>query len=196
MILAAYLPLTLCDYPGKVSAILFTQGCNFCCPWCHNAHLIPQIGSSPPLDPEPILAELTHRRKRGLLEAVTLSGGEPTIHPDLPVFIQKCKQAGLAVKLDTNGSNPAMLETCFQQRLLDFVAMDIKAPWDRYPTLTATDVDIHAIQTSLQLIASSGVPHQFRTTRVLPDLSETDCATITSQIPPKSPHVWQTYRPV
>ena len=196
MILAAYLPLTLCDYPGKVAAMVFTQGCNFHCPWCHNTHLIPPTGDTPPLDPETVLAKVAARRSSGLVEGIVVSGGEPTLHSGLPEFLGRCKAAGLAVKLDTNGSRPEVLRTCFDRGLVDFVAMDIKAPWSQYATLAGIDVDVEAVQTSMRLIAASGLPHQFRTTRVQPPLDEADFAEISSQIPSGSPHVWQPFRAV
>ncbi|MDD4060803.1 MAG: anaerobic ribonucleoside-triphosphate reductase activating protein [Kiritimatiellae bacterium] len=195
MILAAYLPLTLCDYPGKVAAMVFTQGCNFRCPWCHNAHLIPLKGTTPPLDPEVVVQEVAARRRRGIVEAIVVSGGEPTLHSDLSDFLGRCKAAGLAVKLDTNGSRPEVLRTCFDRGLVDFVAMDVKAPWSQYATLAGINVDVESVQTSMRLIAASGLPHQFRTTRVNPLLSESDFTEISAQIPVGSPHVWQTFRP-
>ena len=196
MILAAYLPLTLCDYPGKVAAMVFTQGCNFRCPWCHNPHLIPLKGTTPPLDPEVVVQEVAARRRRGIVEAIVVSGGEPTLHSDLSDFLGRCKAAGLAVKLDTNGSRPEVLRTCFDRGLVDFVAMDVKAPWSQYATLAGINVDVESVQTSMRLIAASGLPQQFRTTRVNPLLSESDFTEISAQIPVGSPHVWQTFRPV
>lgn len=111
-------------------------------------------------------------------------------------FLGRCKAAGLAVKLDTNGSRPEVLRTCFDRGLVDFVAMDVKAPWSQYATLAGINVDVESVQTSMRLIAASGLPHQFRTTRVNPLLSESDFTEISAQIPVGSPHVWQTFRPV
>ena len=137
---------------------------------------------------------LPHRR--GIVEAIVVSGGEPTLHSDLSDFLGRCKAAGLAVKLDTNGSRPEVLRTCFDRGLVDFVAMDVKAPWSQYATLAGINVDVESVQTSMRLIAASGLPHQFRTTRVNPLLSESDFTEISAQIPVGSPHVWQTFRPV
>ena len=196
MTLAGFVPLSLCDYPGRVTSMLFTQECNFRCPWCHNAHLIPLKGTAPPLDPEVVVQEVAARRRRGIVEAIVVSGGEPTLHSDLSDFLGRCKAAGLAVKLDTNGSRPEVLRTCFDRGLVDFVAMDVKAPWSQYATLAGINVDVESVQTSMRLIAASGLPHQFRTTRVNPLLSESDFTEISAQIPVGSPHVWQTFRPV
>lgn len=195
MTFAAYLPLSLCDYPGKVSSVVFTQGCNFRCPWCHNKHLLPRESGPGARDGASVLAELAARRNRGLVEGLVVTGGEPTLHEDLPDFLGNAKATGLAVKLDTNGSNPETLSLCLQKGLVDFIAMDVKAPWANYEALAGTPVDTEALRASIRLIASSGIPHQFRTTRVEPLLTPDDCAEIERQIPPGSPHVWQNYRP-
>lgn len=194
MIIAAYLPLSLCDYPGKVSSVVFTQGCNFRCPWCHNQHLIPLEPASAAQDGASVLAEIAERRNKGHVESLVVSGGEPTLHEDLADFLGSAKAAGLAVKLDTNGSNPDAVRTCLQKGLLDFIAMDVKAPWAKYGTLAGMPVDTESLRASMRLIAASGIPHQFRTTRVETLLTPEDCAEIERQIPPGSPHCWQTYR--
>ncbi len=196
MIISGYLPLSLCDYPGKIAAMVFTQGCNFNCPWCHNRHLLPEQSSTETLDPEWILNELSNRKAKGLIQAIAISGGEPTLQHDLIDFLRQCRATGLLVKLDTNGSNPDVIQACFNEQLIDFIAMDIKAPWDKYPTLVGGSCDVDAIHTTCMLIANSGIEHQFRTTRVDPLLTEADYTTIAAQIPHGSPHVWQTYRPV
>ena len=196
MTIAAYLPLSLCDYPGKVASMIFTQGCNFRCPWCHNKHLLPTESTTETVEAAWVLAEVGTRAKKGLIEAIVVSGGEPTLHTDLPDFLSACKAAGLAVKLDTNGSNPNVLRDCVERKLVDFIAMDIKAPWSKYSTLAGIEVDPEAIRESVHIIATSGIAHQFRTTRVDAMLTEDDFVTISEQIPNGSPHVWQSYRPV
>ena len=126
-----------------------------------------------------------------------MTGGEPTLHAaELPAFLRRLRALGLRIKLDTNGARPAVLRALFDECLLDYVAMDVKAPWARYATLTGMPVcDVAALQDSVTLIAGSGVAHQFRTTRVDPLLSESDYEAIRQQIPNGSPHVWQTFRP-
>ncbi len=193
MKIAAFLPLSLCDYPGKVAAVVFTQGCNFNCPWCHNRHLIPyEAMDTKPLSEEDVLGTLSERL--GRLGGVVVSGGEPTIQSDLPEFLAKLKETGIAVKLDTNGSNPDVVEHCIREKLVDFIAMDVKAPWDKYDKLTGiADSATNPIRT-MEIIATSGIHHQFRTTRVEPLLTESDFASIAATIPPGSPHVWQELR--
>ncbi|MDD4102127.1 MAG: anaerobic ribonucleoside-triphosphate reductase activating protein [Kiritimatiellae bacterium] len=194
MKLAGFVPLSLCDYPGQVAAVVFTQGCNFRCPWCHNGHLLPLIGTVAGIISEDEVMDVVDRRRR-LLGGVVVSGGEPTLQADLPRFMLRLKELGLSVKLDTNGTRPAVLKLLIAESLVDYIAMDVKAPWHQYSLLTGTDeCDINAVQESLALVAASGVPHQFRTTRVDPLLDEVDYAEIKRQIPESSPHVWQDFR--
>jgi len=197
MTFAGFVLLSLCDYPGCVASVLFTQGCNFRCPWCHNPHLVP---ATPPdgavaHDEDAVVDMLASRRTR--VEGVVVTGGEPTLHAaELSAFLRRLRALGLRIKLDTNGSRPEVLRALFDERLLDYVAMDIKAPWARYAALTGLPAcDVAALQDSVALIAGSGVAHQFRTTRVDPLLSESDYEAIRQQIPNGSPHVWQTFRP-
>ena len=196
MTLAGFVPLSLCDYPGRVASVLFTQGCNFRCPWCHNPHLVPAEphGGTAACDAETVIDALASRRTR--VDGVVVTGGEPTLHAGLPAFLRRLHALGLRIKLDTNGSRPAVLRALFAERLLDYVAMDVKAPWTRYASLTGTPAcDIAALRASVALIAGSGVAHQFRTTRVDPLLSGSDYAAIRLQIPDGSQHVWQAFRP-
>ena len=195
MNLAGFVPLSLCDFPGRVAAVVFTQGCNFRCPWCHNGHLIPLAADAARRVSEAEVFEVLEAR-RTRLGGVVVSGGEPTLQPALPRFLRRIKALGLEVKLDTNGSHPEVLRGLLRERLVDFIAMDVKAPWTKYATLTGTVCcDVAAVQASLALIATSGVPHQFRTTRVDPLLSEHEYGHIRNQIPLGSPHAWQNFRP-
>ena len=193
MQIGGFLPLSLCDYPGHVAAVVFTRGCNFRCPFCHNGHLLD--GEGAPEDPaaDGVLARLASLAAR--LQGVVVTGGEPTLQPELADFLRRVRDLRLAIKLDTNGSRPEVLEALFAARLLDFVAMDLKAPWPRYPELAGTPCDVGALRRSVALIAGSGLPHQFRTTRVPPLLSDADCAVIARQVPPGSPHVFQAFQP-
>jgi len=194
MNLAGFVPLSLCDYPGRVAAVVFTQGCNFRCPWCHNGHLLP-MASDPAtrVDEARVMAVLSERCTR--LGGVVVTGGEPTLQADLPRFLKRLKTLGLDVKLDTNGSHPDVLRRLLQERLVDYVAMDMKAPWDKYATLTGVACDVAAMQASLRLIVTSGVSHAFRTTRVDPLLSAQDYARLADQVPEGSLHTWQLFRP-
>lgn len=191
MRIGGFVPVSLCDFPCRVAAVVFTQGCNFRCPFCHNGHLIEQQDFGL-LDEEAVLAQIRERRNR--LGGVVVTGGEPTLQGDLPQFLYRLQALGLAVKLDTNGSQPDMLQALFADRLVSYVAMDIKAPWDRYDRLTGQACDTILLRRSMRLIAASGLPHEFRTTRVEALLSAEDCSKIARQIPAGSSHKWQHFR--
>ena len=193
MKIAGFVPLSLCDYPGHIAAVVFTRGCNFKCPFCHNWHLIPHESESAGLlDVEEIFATLKGRLSA--LQGVVVSGGEPILQKNLEPFLVRIKELGLKVKLDTNGANPGILRSLLEENLLDFVAMDIKAPWHKYHLLSGVECDVDALQESVDLIASSGVDHQFRTTQYHDMLDDADYAEIKRQVPDSSPHVWQDYR--
>lgn len=182
---------SLSDFPGHVAAVVFTQGCNLRCPFCHNGGLLPRDAAD--LTPEDeVWAFLDARRAR--LGGVVVSGGEPTLQPDLPAFLRRVKALGLAVKLDTNGTRPDVLARILDEGLVDYVAMDMKAPLDRYADLAGVPVDVAKIRRSIDLIARSGVAHQFRTTVVPALLTDADVAAIRAALPADSPHVTQAFR--
>lgn len=160
--------LTLIDYPGKIAATIFTVGCNFLCPYCHNPELVDpkKIKNQPRLSDQEILKFLTSRQ--GMLEGVCLTGGEPTLLPELPEFIAKVKALGFLVKLDTNGSNPGMLSRLLNEGLVDYVAMDIKAPLEKYKKIVGQQANLEDIQQSVELTRQAP-DYEFRTT-VLPAL--------------------------
>jgi len=190
MRIGGFQPVTASDFPGCMAAIIFTQGCNFRCPFCHNSSLLPLEGHIRLAEPE-ILEFL--QRRRTLLGGVVVSGGEPCLQGDLPRFCQKLHQMGFAVKLDTNGSYPNVIEQLLAQKLVDFIAMDVKAPLDRLSALTGVAPNAEAIQRSMTLIAASGVEHLFRTTDVTPLLSSEDHLAIKKLIPAGSPHIVQPF---
>lgn len=155
--------LTLLDFPGKMAAIVFTQGCNFRCPFCHNSDLLDNEEGQ--IETEEVIDYLNKRKK--MLDGVVISGGEPTIQPDLKEFIRKCKHMGLAVKLDTNGSNPKVIEDLIEDGLIDYIAMDIKNTFDDYEGITGVfNVDVEKMKRSIEVIKASGIDHEFRTTIV------------------------------
>lgn len=160
---------TLIDYPGKVAATVFTVGCNFRCAFCHNPELVDpeKIKKQPQITEEAFFKFLKSRK--GLLEGVCITGGEPTVQPDLTDFIDKIKQDGFLVKLDTNGSQPKVLAKLLEKKLLDFIAMDIKSSKDKYREVINRKIDLEDISRSINLIRSSSLDYEFRTT-VVPDL--------------------------
>jgi pyruvate formate lyase activating enzyme len=155
---------SLIDYPGKTCAIIFTQGCNFRCRYCHNPELVLSDQFVQPISVEKIVQFLTSRQ--GQLDAVTITGGEPTLHSDLITFISQIKKIGFLVKLDTNGTNSGILQQLIEQKLVDYLAMDIKAPLEKYEKIVDTTVLIEEIKTSINLIINSDIDHEFRTTIV------------------------------
>lgn len=153
------------DYPGKISLVIFTAGCNFHCHYCHNPEL---VNPSPPfITEEEVLKKI--ESKEEWIDGVVITGGEPTLHKDLPEFIKKIKKFGLLVKLDTNGSNPEMLKKIIEEKLVDYIAMDVKAPLEEYSRITQMECNPDLIKQSIKLIRESGIEYEFRTT-ILPSL--------------------------
>jgi pyruvate formate lyase activating enzyme len=158
---------SLIDYPGKISCVLFLAGCNFDCPYCHN----PQLAGDPACRPEAVAENEVIRyltERRSWLEGVVISGGEPTLHADLPDLCRRIKSMGYPVKLDTNGSRPQMIRTLVDAGLVDYLAMDIKTEPERYTEGVAPTCDRTALLASLQIIMDSGLDYEFRTTCVRP----------------------------
>jgi len=191
MRIGGYVPCSLSDFPGHLAAVVFTQGCNWRCPWCHNSALVHPEQFTLPLPVADILARLAQRC--GKLDSVVVTGGEPTLQPGLGAFLHAVKRLGFATKLDTNGSHPAIVRALLDAHLVDFIAMDLKAPWSRYADAVGVPVDTTALAETIALLRTRAVPHQLRTTR-WPGLTETDCAVI-ARLAAGSPHVWQEYRP-
>ena len=155
---------TLIDYPGKVAATVFTVGCNFKCGFCHNPELVdPKKIKRQPKISEAAFFDFLESRQ-GLLDGICITGGEPAIQPDIIDFIKKIKENKFLVKLDTNGSQPKILEKLFNQNLLDFVAMDIKSSQESYSKTTGVNVNLQDIQKTIDLIKQSKVDYEFRTT--------------------------------
>ena len=155
---------TLLDYPGCVAATIFLGGCNFRCPFCHNGDLVLKSGQMTGYEEKEVLAFL--KKRRNVLEGVCITGGEPTLHAELPEFISKIKELGYLVKLDTNGSNPEMLKSLVKEKLIDYVAMDVKAPLTKYEKACGVAVDVEKIKQSVEFLKQGEIPYEFRTTVV------------------------------
>jgi pyruvate formate lyase activating enzyme len=164
MKIGAFQRFSLIEYPGKISAIIFCQGCNFRCPYCYNRELVLPELFQPLLLEEEILDFLAKRR--GKLEAVTITGGEPALQPDLNSFISRLKGMEYLVKVDTNGSIPNVLEEWIQSQLVDYIAMDIKGPLEKYGEITRSEIEPDKILQSIRILMSSVVDYEFRTTVV------------------------------
>jgi len=192
MKIGGLVPFCLNDYPGLPAAVIFTQGCNFRCPFCHNGHLIPTRADS--LIEESEIFEFLDARV-GKLEGVVISGGEPTLQPDLLPFLRKVREKGFQVKLDTNGSFPETLEMLLREGVVEYVAMDIKAPFPIYERLAGVPVNVPRIRRSVDLLASHSVAHTFRTTFVEPLLTQADIDAIRLSLPPNSRYETQPFNP-
>lgn len=165
--IAGMMPVTLLDYPGKIAATVFLQGCDMACPFCHNSGLIPCHAGTPGPDGDSVLAYLWKRRN--LLDGVVVSGGEPTLQ-DAAAFLQEIRNIGLLVKLDTNGLMPDRLSDWIGNGLVDYVAVDVKnSPGLYAATAGLPRVDVDRILESIRVLSGSGIPHEFRTT-VVPGL--------------------------
>jgi len=158
---------SLIDFQPYVSSTLFLGGCNFRCRFCHNPNLVTESHLLKDISENDIFGFFKEKKK--WIDGVCISGGEPTIHNDLPIFLKKLKELGLLVKLDTNGSNPIMLRQIIPSGLADKIAMDIKAPRERYEEVCGIKVDMEKIQDSIDVIMKSGIDYEFRTT-VVPGL--------------------------
>lgn len=202
--------LTLIDYPGKIACTVFFAGCSFRCPWCYNPELVlPEKIKKQPLISEKDFFDFLKERK-DLLDGVVLSGGEPCIFQDLTLFVEKIKKLGFSIKLDTNGSNPKKLKELIDKKLIDYVALDIKAPPEKYAKLIGLENQIFSeeqrfrfwadrivenVKESISLLKEKKVSYEFRTTLVPSLLKKKDVLKIARWIGPDEKYYLQNFRP-
>jgi len=186
---------SMIDWEGKLASVVFLPGCNFRCAYCHARHL---VGPMPIVESIPLEAVLLFlRRQRGWIDGVVISGGEPTLHENLLGLIRRFRDEEVGVKLDTNGSRPDVLERLLGLGVLDYVAMDIKAPLDhRYSEVAGVQVDLDAIRRSIKLLMTGNVPYEFRTTVCPTQLAEEDIAGIGEAIEGARALYLQPFRPI
>lgn len=192
MLIGGLQRFSLIDYPGKISAVVFTQGCNFRCPYCHNPELV-SFNREGLIEENYILSFLEERR--GKIDGVVLTGGEPTLQSDLVDFLREIKNLGFLVKLDTNGSCPEIIEELLEAKLLNYIAMDVKASLENYSEIINVKVDIEKIKKSIDIIMHSGVSYEFRTTIVKSQLKRDDILKIGESIRSAELYVLQSFRP-
>ncbi|NLG36718.1 MAG: anaerobic ribonucleoside-triphosphate reductase activating protein [Clostridiales bacterium] len=190
MNIAGLVKSSLVDFPGHIAAAVFTPGCNFDCFYCHNRPLL--SADAPLLSGEEVMSFL--RRRAGLLEAVVVTGGEPTLQPGLAEFIRAARALSYRIKLDTNGSRPEVVDALLREGLIDFVALDYKAPFERYPELCGAAADPGPVRRTMALLRERGVAYELRTTFV-PQLTVDDIAAMTAEVAPIPRYALQTYRP-
>ena len=164
MLIKGLQKLTLLDYPTKTACTIFTGGCNFRCPFCHNASLVIDVNEGEKYETEEVLSFL--KKRQGLLDGVCVTGGEPLLQKDIKEFLGNIKSMGYAVKLDTNGYSPDRLIDIVEEKLVDYVAMDIKNCKEKYSLTTGIDIDISKIEKSVDFIMNCGIDYEFRTTVV------------------------------
>ena len=157
--------LTMVDFDGKMSATIFLGACNFRCPFCHNSSIVLDVNDSERVSFDEIYDYL--KKRKGILEAVCITGGEPTLYPDLKEMIKTIKELGYLVKLDTNGTNPKIVKELYNEGLIDYVAMDIKNSLSKYPITTGKkSIDVEPLKESIEFLINSGIDYEFRTTLV------------------------------
>lgn len=184
--------MTVLDYPGHIACTAFTGGCNLRCPFCHNALLVTELDSSATIPEEEILAFL--KKRQGLLDGIAITGGEPLLQPDMPAFIQKVKDLGFLVKLDTNGCYPEVLKQLVEDKLVDYVAVDIKNSIAKYPeTVGVPDFDITPVLETVAYLKTDPVEYEFRTTIVKEFHTEEDIRSIADWIAGNEPYFLQSF---
>jgi pyruvate formate lyase activating enzyme len=194
MNIAGFIPNSLLDYPEKIAAVVFTQGCNFHCPYCHNPDLVPRI--PPPASSDAMDRVIDFlKRRRGLVDALVVSGGEPTLQTGLVAFLRRAKQLGYLIKLDTNGSRPQTLRAILNEGLVDFVAMDIKASLPDYQPHLTTECDPARLSDSIRVIMDTAPDYEFRTTCVRPFISPETFDRVLEPIRGARRYILQRFRP-
>ncbi len=186
-----FLKSSMIDYPGKIASVLFTTGCNFRCPYCHNAPLV--TGENDAKDLEHLLETLKKRKR--FVDAVVISGGEPTLHEELLPFMKELKNEGFSIKLDTNGTKPNRLNQWIRAGVLDYIAMDIKQAIPKYGHLVHMPVDLDAIEESVSIIRLSEIPHEFRTTVYQEGFQQEDFLSIAKWLKGSPRYAIQNFHP-
>ncbi|MFP4402790.1 MAG: anaerobic ribonucleoside-triphosphate reductase activating protein [Nanoarchaeota archaeon] len=182
---------SLIDYPPYTSCVIFIGGCNFRCGYCHNFNLVLKYKEIKTIDEKEIIDYLISKKK--WIDAVVITGGEPTLYPELIDFFREIKKLNLKIKLDTNGSNPKLLWDMLDEKLIDYIAMDIKGPMNSYEKITITTVDIEKIKKSISLIKNSNIDYEFRTTVIPKLLTKEDLITISKELKGAKRYVMQQF---
>lgn len=165
MQIVGFQKLTMVDYPGKIAAIIFTPGCNFACPFCHNSEILDFNKKYDLYEENEIFSYL--EKRKGIIEAIVISGGEPTLQKDLINFLEKLKEYNIFIKLDTNGSNPNLLGEIISRGLVNYVAMDLKNTFEKYAvTCGLKNINVENIKQSIEILKNSKIDYEFRTTIV------------------------------
>ena len=193
MNICGYQKTTLLDYPGHVAATIFTGGCNFRCPFCHNSDLVVNSTMSPCISQEEIFAFL--KKRKNVLSGICITGGEPTLQTNLSEFIKKVRSLGYKIKLDTNGYRPDVISSLLEDNLLDYIAMDIKAGLSNYAKVSGIpNLDTSKIKESISIIENSGIDYEFRTTVVKELHNRQDFLEISEMLSSSSSYFIQSFK--
>lgn len=189
-----FLPVSFIDWKGRLSSVIFFGGCNFRCPFCHNRDLVINFRDLPSIPLRSILNHLEEYKR--WIDSIVLTGGEPTLHRNLLRILKDLKKRGFHLKLDTNGSNPDLLKIAIEENLIDYVAMDIKGPLDKYERFAGVEVEREKIEKSIEILVQSKIEHEFRMT-IVPFLhKEEDIYEVALLLKDKGIFVLQNFRPV
>ncbi|MDD3478661.1 MAG: anaerobic ribonucleoside-triphosphate reductase activating protein [Candidatus Izemoplasmatales bacterium] len=191
MIVSGMIKTSFVDYPGNIATVVFTPGCNYDCYYCHNRRLIEGLEDLIPM--EDVFAYL--KKRIGLIDGVVVTGGEPTLQRDLEAFLQQVKQLGYLVKLDTNGSHPDVIHHLIEKHLLDYVAIDYKAPREKYRLITRGDGDGDLVLETIDMLRMSGIDFEVRTT-VIPQLELHDLIRMAEEMAPVPKYVLNPFKPI
>ncbi len=191
MQIAGIQPCSMVDYPGKIATVVFTPGCNMNCHYCHNRGLLGDAPTQTRHDADEVIGLLARRRK--MLDGVVVTGGEPTLQPRLARFLERVQELGLAIKLDTNGTRPEVVRDLVERKLVNYVAMDLKAPFTRYGEICGVEVDPDDLRTTVRVVLEAGIDHEFRTT-FSPLLNEQDILQMAGDVQGARRLVLQQYR--
>jgi len=193
-LIKGFLGTSLIDFPGRISSIVFTGGCNFRCPFCHNADLVLDYKNLPTLTENEILEKI--KKRKGFIDGVEITGGEPLLYNDTLDFIKKVKELGYEVKLDTNGYFPEKLEEILDSGMVDFIAMDIKSSPEKYSYACGIEIDLNKIEDSISLIMNKAKEYEFRTTVAPKIVEEEDIIPMVKMIEGAEMYALQEFRPV
>lgn len=193
MLIKGIIETSLLDWNGKITTVLFVPQCNFSCPYCQNWELISSPEKFESIDFERIKNFLLAHKE--FIDGVCITGGEPTLYKDLPEFIFALKELGFKVKLDTNGTNPEMIDKLIKEKLIDYVALDIKAPFEKYALLAGVNINLEKIKATVSILMNSSIEHEFRTTVVPVLLDENDIPEIAKSIKGATSYVLQQFEP-
>jgi pyruvate formate lyase activating enzyme len=193
MLIKGFQKLSLIEYPGKLSAVIWTGGCNFRCPFCYNSDIVLNHEKMPTIHEKEITDFI--KTRKGLLDAIAITGGEPTLQKDLPKFAKIIKDLGFSVMLETNGSNPKMIKQLSDKKLVDYIAMDIKAPLEKYSKVCGKKVNKKDVQKSIDIIRNSGVDYEFRTTVIPRFFKKEDAIAISKWLKGSKCYYLQQFKP-